>query len=72
MTWSCIIECYTYEEAVEFCNEYLSNIEVLRLSKRVCTKGTNDNDKIGLGVITVSRDLLCKAHIYVLNNTDEV
>ena len=63
---------YTYEEAVEFCNGYLSNIEPIGFPKRVCTNGTNDNDKIGLGVVTVSRDLLCQAHRYVLNNTDEV
>ena len=52
----CIVECYTYEEAVEFCNEYLSNIKVIGLTKRVCTKETDGNDKISLGVVT---DLLC-------------
>ena len=24
---SCIVECYIYEDAVKFCNEYLSNVE---------------------------------------------
>ena len=68
----CIIECYIYEEVVKFCNEYLSNVEGIRLFKRVCTKSIDGNSKIGLDVITVSRDLLCQAHRYVLNNTDEI
>jgi len=31
----CIVECYTYEEEVEFCNEYLSNVKAIRFSKSV-------------------------------------
>jgi len=43
----CIVECYTYEEAIEFCNEYLSNVEGIGLSKRGCTKVTDGFGKIG-------------------------
>ena len=68
----CIIECYTYEEAIEFCNEYLSNVEVIGLPKRGCTKVTDGIDKIGQIVVTINKDLLCQVHRYVLNNTDEV
>ena len=39
---------------------------------RVCTKKTTDNGKIGLGVVAVSRGILCQAHRYILNNTDKV
>jgi len=42
----CIVECYTYEEVVECCNEYLSNIEAIGFSKIVCTRGTYANGKI--------------------------
>jgi len=68
----CIVECHTYEEAVEFYCEYLSNFEAIGLSKRVCTKRVGDSGKTGLGMISVSRDLLCQAHEYVMHNTDEV
>ena len=40
---SCIVECYTYKKAVEFCNECLSNIEGIGLPKGVCSKGTYAN-----------------------------
>jgi len=36
------------------------------------TNRTDDNDNIGLAVLTVSRDLLYQAHRYVLHNNDEV
>jgi len=39
---------------------------------RVCTKRTTDNGKIGLGVVAVSRGILCQAHRDILNNNDEV
>ena len=68
----CIGECYKYEEAVEICHEYLLNIEAIGLLKRVCTKGTNANVKILIGVVIVNRDLVCQAHKYVLNNTDVI
>ena len=54
---NCIVECYTYEEVVEFCNEYLSNVEPIGLPKRVCTKRINDNDKIGFSLIIINHDL---------------
>jgi len=38
----------------------------------MCTKKADGSGKIGLGVITISHDLLCQAHRYVMNNTDEV
>jgi len=69
---SCIVECYTYEEVIEFYNEYLSNVEVIGLPKRGCTNVTDGFCKIGQIVITVNKNLMCQAHIYVLNNTDEV
>ena len=67
----CIAECYTYEEAIEFCNEYLSNVEAIWLPKRGCTKVTDGFSKIGQIIITINKDLLCQAHRYVLNNTHE-
>ena len=58
----CIVECYTYEEAIKFYNEYLSNGKGIKLPKIVCTRGTNDNGKILIGMITVSAYLVCQGH----------
>ena len=58
--------------AIEFCNEYLSNVEAIGLPKRVSTTVIDDFDKIEQIVFTVSKDLLCQAHKYVLNNTYKV
>ena len=37
----CIVECYIYEETVEFFNEYLSNVEAIGLPKKVRTNRTD-------------------------------
>ena len=66
------VECYTHEEAIEFCNEYLLNVEAIGLPKRDCTKVTGSFGKIEQIIVTVNKDLLCQTHRYVLNNTDEV
>jgi len=65
-----IVECYTYDETIEF-YKYLSNVEAIRLPKRGCTKVIDGFGKIRQIVVTVNKDLLCQAHRYVLNNTDE-
>ena len=56
----CIVECYIYEEVVEFYNKYLSNLDVVGLSKRVFTNRINDNDNIRLVVVTVSQTYYVK------------
>ena len=66
----CIIECYIYEEAVEFCKEYFSNVKIIRLPKPI--QRTDDNGTSALYVVPISNDLLCQAQRYVLNNTEEV
>ena len=68
----CIVECYTNEEAIEFCNEYLSNIEAIGLHMRGCTKVNDGFSKIWQIIITVNKGLLCQVYRYILNNTDEV
>jgi len=53
-------------------NRYLSNVEAIGLSKRVYTKVADGFDKIEQIIITVSKNLLCQAHKYVLNISDKV
>ncbi|CAL2248348.1 unnamed protein product [Prunus armeniaca] len=66
----CIAERYIAEEAVEFCTEHLSNVS---------TVGMPSSQKMGVSkplssctVSVVDRYLLNQAHLYVLENTEEV
>ena len=65
----CIVECYITEEAIEFCTEYLSNVDAIGVPS-----STNVDNKVGapiLGghIIEVDSNLLLQAHHYVLKNT---
>ncbi|RVW87691.1 hypothetical protein CK203_057234 [Vitis vinifera] len=65
----CIVECYIAEEAIEFCTEYLSNVDAIGVPS-----STNVDHKVGApitgGHITeVDCNLLLQAHHYVLENT---
>ncbi|CAL8150911.1 unnamed protein product [Prunus armeniaca] len=66
----CIAERYIAEEAVEFCTEHLYDVS---------TVGVPSSQKMGVSkplsgctVSVVDRDLLNQAHLYVLENTEEV
>ncbi|CAL2277764.1 unnamed protein product [Prunus armeniaca] len=66
----CIAERYIAEEAVEFCTEHLSDVS---------TVGVPSSQNMGVSkplsgctVSVVDRDLLNQAHLYVLENTEEV
>ncbi|CAL8151936.1 unnamed protein product [Prunus armeniaca] len=66
----CIAERYIAKEAVEFCTEHLSEVN---------TVGVSSSQKMGVSkplsgctVSLVDRDLLNQAHLYVLENTEEV
>jgi len=43
----CIIECYIYEEAIEFCSEYLINVKVIGILRSHFIKRKDDNNKTG-------------------------
>ncbi|KAI5351555.1 hypothetical protein L3X38_004446 [Prunus dulcis] len=66
----CIAERYIAEEAVEFCTQHLSDVS---------TVGVPSSQKMGISkplsgctVSVVDQDLLNQAHLYVLENTEEV
>ncbi|KAI5317713.1 hypothetical protein L3X38_037420 [Prunus dulcis] len=66
----CIAERYIAEEAVEFCTQHLSDVS---------TVGVPSIQKMGVSkplsgctVSVVDQDLLNQAHLYVLENTEEV
>ncbi|XP_028758521.1 uncharacterized protein LOC114717527 [Neltuma alba] len=68
-----IVERYVAEEVVEFCTEYLSGIKPIGLPEsrhkgmRVAGQGTR-----GFNVRPMKRDDVEQAHMYILNNIDEV
>ncbi|CAL9011691.1 unnamed protein product [Prunus brigantina] len=66
----CIAERYIAEEAIEFCTEHLSDVS---------TVGVPSSQKMGVSkplscctVSVVDQELLNQAHLYVLENTEEV
>ena len=65
-----IAECYIAKKAVEFCTEHLSDVRTIGmpLSQNMgLTKPL-----LGCSVTLVDRNLLNQAHLYVLENTEEV
>ncbi|CAL8137313.1 unnamed protein product [Prunus armeniaca] len=66
----CIAERYIAEEAVEFCTEHLSNVSIVRVPSS--QKMGVSKPLSGCTVSVVDRYLLNQAHLYVLENTEEV
>ena len=67
-----IVERYIAKEAIEFCLEYIEKAKLVGLPEsrhddRVGGKGSRE-----LHVITLSVEDLLQAHLYVLNNSNEV
>ena len=65
----CIVECYIAEEAIEFCTEFLSNVDAIGIPI-----GSRIDHKIGtplpeIFVMKVDPIVLLQAHHYVLENT---
>ncbi|RVX18397.1 hypothetical protein CK203_006331 [Vitis vinifera] len=65
----CIAECYIAEEAIEFCTEYLSNVDAIGIPV-----SANIDQKVGAPipggqVVTIDSNLWLHAHHYVLENT---
>ncbi|XP_062074808.1 uncharacterized protein LOC133778801 [Humulus lupulus] len=65
----CIIECYIVEEAIEFCFEYMSGVQRIRLNEVI---NADIQSRRGSVVCTVTRDELNEAHRLVLQNTNEL
>ncbi|CAL2260360.1 unnamed protein product [Prunus armeniaca] len=66
----CIAERYIAEEAVEFCTEHLSDVSTVGVPSS--QKMRVSKPLSGCTVSVVDRDLLNQAHLYVLENTEEV
>ncbi|CAL2256125.1 unnamed protein product [Prunus armeniaca] len=66
----CIVEWYIAEEAVEFCTEHLSDVSTVGVPSS--QKMRVSKSLSGCTMSVVDRDLLNQAHLYVLENTEEV
>ena len=67
-----IVERYIAEEAIEFCSEYLEKAKPVSLLESRHDDRVGCNGSRGLYVMTPSIEDLLQAHLYVLNNSNEV
>src|ERR1043165_7210531 len=67
-----IVERYILEEAVEFCTEFLSNVQSIGLPKSHFFEIKEGKKLIGNEIVTVSRDERDQVHLYALHNDNEV
>jgi Domain of unknown function (DUF4218)/Transposase family tnp2/Domain of unknown function (DUF4216) len=62
-----IVERYVVEEAMEFCKDYLSGATIQSQHDEGISKGTR-----GIKLKNKPREEVLQAHLYILNNTEEV
>ena len=64
-----IVECYIVEEAIEFCMEYLSNVDTIGIPIDPRIDHKIGTPLLGSFVMKVDPIVLLQAHHYVLENT---
>ena len=67
-----IIEKYIAEKTIEFCLEYIEKEKLVGLPESRHEKRMGGKSSRGLHVITPSLEELQQAHLYMLNNNNEV
>jgi len=67
-----IVERYIAKEAIEFFSEYITNAEAVGVPQSHHQSTTQGRGTRGFNVVTMDRQRLSQAHLYVLNNTAEV
>ncbi|XP_057453002.1 uncharacterized protein LOC130744857 [Lotus japonicus] len=67
-----IVERYIAEEAIEFCSNYLSEVDAIGVPKSRHDGRCEGMGTQGLNVKCMTWKVLHPAHLYILNNTDEV
>ena len=68
-----MIERYIAEEAIEFCSDYLAKANPVGVpAKSWHNRQLTDNTFRGVHIVSKSRAEVLQAHLYILNNTDEV
>nr|XP_004492197.1 uncharacterized protein LOC101504131 [Cicer arietinum] len=69
---SSIVERYIAEEAIEFCSDYMSKAEAIGIPRSRNEGICVGNGIRGLKLKSMGREEVLQAHLYILNNTDEV
>ncbi|XP_028189754.1 uncharacterized protein LOC114376042 [Glycine soja] len=67
-----IVERYVAEETIEFCSDYIENASPVGLPLSRHESSHQGRGTRGFNVVTMDRQQLSQAHLYVLNNTAEV
>ena len=67
-----IVERYITEEAIEFCTDYLSEVEPVGFPKTRHVGRYEEKGTRGLTIKSMSRVEALQAHLYILNNNVEV
>ncbi|XP_073226306.1 uncharacterized protein [Cicer arietinum] len=67
-----IVERYIAEEAIEFCSDYMSKAEAIGIPRSRHEGTCVGNGIRGLKLKSMGREEVLQAHLYILNNTDEV
>ena len=68
----CIVEGYIAEECVDFCCDYFPQMEIIGIPKHRHMGRFNGKGKLGGKVQSITRDERDKAHLYILQNSEEV
>ena len=68
-----MIERYIAEESIEFCSDYMTSTNPIGVPRTSWLNKFSTSKSIrGVNVVTKDREELLQAHLYILNNTDEV
>jgi len=67
-----IVEGYIVEETIEFCLEYIEKEKPVGLPESRHDKKVRGKGSRGLNVVTLGLEELNQAHLYILNNNNEV
>ncbi|XP_028184604.1 uncharacterized protein LOC114371338 [Glycine soja] len=67
-----IVERYVVEEAIEFCSQYIEMATPVGLPQSRHGSTMEGRGTRGFNVVTMDRQQLAQAHLYVLHNTAEV
>ena len=67
-----IVERYIVKEAIEFCSEHMEKAKLVGVPESCHDERVGGKGSRGLYVITPSLEELQQAHLYMLNNSNEV
>jgi len=64
------VERYITEEAIEFCTNYMSEVEAIGVPKSRYEGRHEGKGTRGVRIVQKDQQQILQAHLYILNNTD--